>query len=201
MHLDRVIGTLDSTKMLAYTRGVLDGDGSIVYQQCNAPNCHCNPRLTLESASRAFVEKFRVALTKLGLQTNRIEERNRIRNGFNGYSFHYRSYRVQIRCNIQLVKRLIAFKPKTNDEMLSYLIGFYESEGSLSIKKYKNRECWNWRVHNKNTQKLNMIASILQKFGIAPTFRSYQGRTSFLEIQRKVDIERLIVMGVKKVRA
>lgn len=174
----------------AYIKGVLDGDGDI-------DRGNVGPRLRLQTVSKPFADFFANNLSLIGL-IPRYSENNRTRT-FNGYTWNYHCYTIRATCTENCVQKLSVFPIEENEfSRLSYLIGFFHSEGHFHVKRYSNRECWEWRVTNKDTSKLERIRRILLLFGIKSALCTYPNIIPFLQIQRRCDIEQLQNLGVKK---
>lgn len=174
----------------AYVKGVLDGDGWIERQKARSP------RLCLKVTSKAFALIFLTQLRGLGLNPHIYEYSQS--SQMTGYSWTNLFHFVQATCSGKLVAELIGLKPNSLDSQLSYLIGFYHSEGSLTIKRYAERECWNWRIYNKDVEKLRFVLEILGNLGVHGSLRKYDYNVPWIDVQDKKVIAKLIQMGVTK---
>jgi len=183
------VGGEETMNDIAYVRGVLDGDGFVDMY-------HPNPRLGLETISKGFAEAFSGALNKIGY-IPRLSERDRTRTS-NGYTWSWHSYQIRATCNNFFMEELMNLNVLPEENKLSYLIGFFQSEGCFRIHKYPKRECWIWHITNKDLTRLKIIQSILNSFGIKSGLITKKDGISMLYVQRRIDITKLLELGVKK---
>jgi intein-encoded DNA endonuclease-like protein len=149
-------------KVFAYIKGVMDGDGYV-------DNANVNPKLALDVKDKWFAEKFKKALHKIGLSPY-INERDRIRENFNGYTFKSHHYITRATCSQELIDKIKDIEIDTKEEIISYLQGFYDSEGYYDRK----RKCFTIREKNK----LPMIKILLEKIGCKSHLYDYKHQTT-----------------------
>lgn len=174
---------------MAYLRGIMDGDGYV--NRVNA-----NPRLELSVTSKDFATAFSNTLVMANL-TPRWVERDRMYN-FNGYKWSSHYYIVRATCKELFVQDLMNLDILSDENKLSYLIGFFQAEGCFRIQKYPDRQCWNWHITNKDLSKLRAIRSILDTLGIKSGLITKKDGISMLYVQRRTDILKLFELGVTK---
>jgi intein-encoded DNA endonuclease-like protein len=177
---------------LAYIKGVLDGDGYVDWS-------NTNPRLCLQTTSEANAKEFYEALMAIGL-TPHLTTRSRYhKNVLGKYSFWSHYYVVRATCKPSLIEIIKQHEPTTNKEKVEYIRGFYVSEGSLYIKRYPNRVCYNLTITNRDIDQLTKIQKILKGFGINSTIRCYRKHMPYLQIQNRIGIQKFLqLIGVEK---
>jgi len=150
---------------MAYVKGVLDGDGCIEREPKH------RPRIVLGVKSRIFATKFKYALKCLGLSPY-INETSRIKI-FDGYLCDdYRIY-VRTRCEEKTISLIQKIPLKSREEKISYITGFYDSEGNFHIKKYPKRTCYSISIYNSDLEKLQRAKNLLEEIGIPMKLRNY----------------------------
>ena len=168
---------------LAYIRGVLDGDGYI-------DKGNINPRLALDTKSEEFAERFFIALKKIGLSPY-MNERNRTRRNFNGYTFDAHHFIVRATSPPQLVDKIKNLPIRSKKEKKEYLRGIFDSEGSYSVTRYADRTCYYLKNTNADIDLLRKIQRILTDFGIQTKVRISSSRTPYLDCSRKKNIKKI----------
>lgn len=177
---------------MAYIKGILDGDGYIEKRRFGEKS---NPRIGLNVKSKTFVTLFAKALERLGLSP-KLHERD-VSRTFNNHTWKNHMYTVRATCNQSFINALQSLE-LCKDDSLEWLIGFFQSEGSFRIHKYERRQCWNWNISNNDISKLTLVQSILRDLGIKSGISKPNKRTYYVYVQRRLDIEKLISLGVVK---
>ncbi len=174
---------------MAYVRGAMEGDGYVDI-------CQTNPNIQLETVSKEFANNFSNALLKIKLTPIRrthFRKFSRLK-----YSWESSCYRVRATLKQKRLSEIQKYKLSSRKSKLSYLIGLYQAEGNLYIKKYPNRIFYNWRIINGSKIILRRAKRILKVFGIDSKIREYPPHVPTLETQNRKDILRLINLGVIK---
>jgi len=184
---------------IAYIKGVLDGDA------CIEREAKHRPRIVLAVKSRTFAEKFKDALIHLGLSPY-ITEQHRMRT-FNGYTFRDDKFYCRARCDEEKISLIQNIPLKTSEEKISYLTGFFDSEGSYysaqqyifsNGKKVKNGTQKRIDITNKNKSLLKKCQAILKELGIYSKIYEYPNRALQLVISRHLDFDRFFgIFGSK----
>lgn len=168
---------------IAYICGVLDGDGSV-------DRGNVSPRLRLDVTDKAFALRFLNVLRSLGLSPYLNHYTRRYKNlnysMFQKYDFVVHYYIVRATCSESLIKKLKNALLVTVEEKKSYLIGFYDSEGSFDEKN-------GVRFTNTSYYLLTKIWGILKSLGIEITgmYKS-RGNTYHLCVGKKRDRQKLL---------
>lgn len=183
---------------LAYAKGVLDGDGYIDNQVHNR-------RICLETTERKFATKFSASLESLNLKPKTTERTRYMRTL--GIFSHF--YTVRTSVSSDELERIMLMNPSSIDEKISWLCGFYDSEGTLSITRYPSRICYNWSISNTNTELIKTLKSVLGDLGISYDYRCTRRETRVglrhyhltvhrVQVQNKVGVSKLLaIMGAK----
>jgi intein-encoded DNA endonuclease-like protein len=185
---------------LAYVKGVMEGDGSIDRGNQNRPkHGPGKPRLRLEVTSKKFAASFSEALARLNLIPKSYGQ-DRL-TMLKGYACRNHTYTVRATCGEALLDELASLNVEDVNLGLDYIKGFFESEGHFRVTYYSHRECWQWKITNKDLAKLARIKRILSLIGIKSTIYMYANGVHILQIQRRSDIEHLQALGITKVCA
>ena len=158
-----MVNQIDFSKktVLAYIKGVCDGDGWATY--CDSTKRY---EIGLQNTSKIFVEKFKHALDSVG-KTAFFGKRNK------------KSWRTAV--NGKLLQKWVTEQDvscfKTDEEIVAYLEGFYESDG---VTKYP---CYT----KANKELLENVKRMLKKFEIksyleGPYTNNYDTKYYFLRI-------------------
>lgn len=148
---------LAPSETLCYIVGVLKGDGSVgVYHRYQ----HV---IRLQVKDKVFAESFKEALLGIGLHPNYVykESENRPAHLVVAYSRKFVEWYSGL--SLKNIRELIA-KPSF---ALSFVRGFYESEGSFVHvwRKKRQRHQWRLAIYNSDNPLLTMTRDILRELG------------------------------------
>jgi len=149
---------LNPSESLAYILGVLNGDGSVNKQESNYV-------IELKVTDKDFIEEFKRNLENIGFKyineyVRKFENKKdqyvvRVRS--KGFYYWYKSLNVDYYMNV------IGNNEKL---MISWLKGFYDSEGSVVINKKGNYVYKYVSIANTNRNLIDVCCSFLEKLGI-----------------------------------
>ena len=142
----------------AYLKGVLDGDGYLDRERNRT-------RICLVTKSKFFIKNFQGNLEKQGITSIRIKEMKIPDSVIWGRTIKTNNifYRIRKYISKEKLSKLLNFNPSTQEEKVSYLRGFYQSEGCYC--NYKGKYYY-INFTNKNKRLLDKVASFLADLGI-----------------------------------
>ena len=149
---------LNPSESLAYILGVLNGDGSVNKQGSNYV-------IELKVTDKDFIEEFKRNLKNIGFEyineyVREFEDKKDqyiIRTCSKGFYHWYKNLDIDYYTNI------IGNNEKL---MISWLKGFYDSEGSVAINKKGNYTYKYISVSNTNKELIDICCNFLEKLGI-----------------------------------
>jgi intein-encoded DNA endonuclease-like protein len=136
---------------LAYIIGVLLGDGAV-----------CGKQIRLRTVDIKFAESFYKALKQVGFRPSLTIEEN--------HGFGHKPLYVTTAASVDFVKwfknlsinDIEAIVLKTRNLAVSFLRGFYESEGCLRVEKQGNPRAM---LYNTNRQIVNLVVKAINFIG------------------------------------
>lgn len=145
---------------LAYVLGVIEGDGC-VFEGDN------EYRVILSVKDKEFAESFRNALTNIGLNPLMRTVANQGKNEIQMYRVQASS-KIFVKwyqeLNLEYIKKYL----ETDEMKKGFIRGFYESEGTLSIDKRKNR-CFSIKIANIDEKLMKFVKNILVELEFSPS--------------------------------
>jgi len=182
---------------LGYVVGVMVGDGNF-----NHWKTHYTMRL--ETTSKTFAEKFKVALEQLiskkvhcWLAPPRTQVINAKKKTYIYLNVRY--YRVQTHSKVWFYRlKTLVDQAKSGElpfetwnDIRDFVRGFWDSEGNKGKYQNKSGSIHYWiKFTNKNTSLLKLIQRLLNMAGIGSYMRPSKQYTPYIEVTRKTLIKK-----------
>ena len=162
------------TPALAYILGTIEGDGCVSHSRRSYG-------VFLHVKDECFVESFRGALIKIGLKPTKIYESKKIQRYYvQAWSKPFYVWFKQL--SFQSMYKILG----TDHMKKEFIRGFYESEGSFSVKGHR----WVLEMTNKNKELIEFVQRLIQDIGFSSNIKSLHRTTGFVK-----DVYRLRLRG------
>lgn len=159
---------LSPSPELAYVLGVILGDGSVSYNEKKY-----RYRIKLDATDKAFVEFFKDTLEKIGLHPSRIKPmKQRKKKHKTKYRVIATSKRFAKWFKGLILEDIEKIVSADEESKISFIRGFYESEGSCRPDTRWKRPYYYLRIGNTNEALSILFKSLVKDFGFETSLYS-----------------------------
>ena len=152
---------------LAYVLGVIKGDGC-----AHTIKGHQSGKVELKQIRVEFAKSFEIALKSIGFNSKTFTERSHVKSGiiYNTYGHSFKFVQWYTQLLFEDIEKLIGDNPEF---IKAFIKGFFESEGTNSIKPRKDSNAIKWQIGiaGRNKELYELVEKLLIKLGF--TFKKY----------------------------